>query len=111
MIKSFRDKPDGGALGGSQDEVSTSRRILSTRPRRKTKAVSPHLVEKAVSKLTAIDMATSVKELRAPPGNRLHKLGGDWVGQWSVSIDKQYRICFRFSEAGDAHDVEVTDYH
>lgn len=92
MIKSFRDKQ--------------TRRLWEGR---KTKAVPPRLVEKAISKLTTIDVATSVEELRVPPSNRLHKLGGDRAGQWSISIDKQYRVCFRFD--GDAHDVEVTDYH
>ena len=77
---------------------------------RKSKAVPSHLREKAVAKLLSIDIATNVRELEVPPGNRLHKLGGDREGQWSISINKQYRICFRF-EGGDAHEVEVTDYH
>jgi proteic killer suppression protein len=52
----------------------------------------------------------SVEELATPPGNRLHKLGGSRSGQWAISVDEQYRICFRF-EAGDAYEVEATDYH
>jgi len=49
-------------------------------------------------------------DLRVPPGNRLHKLGGDREGQHAIAINDQWRICFRFVE-GDAYDVEVTDYH
>lgn len=77
---------------------------------RRSKAVPPHLREKAVAKLLSIDIATDVRELEVPPGNRLHKLGGDREDQWSISINKQYRICFGF-EGGDAYKVEITDYH
>jgi len=63
-----------------------------------------------VAKLLSVDIATNVEELRVPPGNRLHKLSGDREGQWSISINKQFRVCFMF-EDGDAHDVEVSDYH
>jgi toxin HigB-1 len=45
-----------------------------------------------------------------PPSNHLEKLRGERKGQWSVRINKQYRVCFSF-EGGDAHDVEITDYH
>ena len=44
------------------------------------------------------------------PGNRLEALSGDRAGQWSVRINDQWRVCFRF-ENGDAHDVEIVDYH
>lgn len=47
---------------------------------------------------------------KVPPGNRLHKLGGDRKGQHSISVNDQWRICFRFID-GDAYDVEITDYH
>lgn len=77
---------------------------------RKSKAVPEQLREKAVAKLLSVDIATNVEELRVPPGNRLHKLSGDREGQWSISINKQFRVCFMF-EDGDAHDVEVSDYH
>ena len=77
---------------------------------RKQKAVPPHVREKALAKLLCIDIATTARELEAPPSNRLHKLGGDREGQWSISINKQYRVCFIF-DGGDAYDVEVTDYH
>lgn len=62
--------------------------------------------------MAQLDQVESIEELKVPPGNRLHKLGGIREGQWAISINDQYRIRFRFdSEAGDAHDVEVTDYH
>ena len=61
-------------------------------------------------KLAQLDQVESVEELKIPPGNRLHALGGDREGQWAIRINDQYRICFRF-EDGDAYDVEATDYH
>ena len=63
-------------------------------------------------KLAQLEQAKSVEELKVPPGNRLHKLGGDREGYWAISVDEQYRILFRFDEgAGDAYGVEATDYH
>lgn len=67
-------------------------------------------MRKAQLKLAQLDQVESVEELRIPPGNRLHKLSGDREIQWAISINDQYRICFRF-EDGDAYDVEATDYH
>lgn len=52
----------------------------------------------------------NVEELKVPPGNRLERLGGKRAGQWSIRINRQYRVCFEF-EGGDAYDVEVVDYH
>jgi toxin HigB-1 len=57
-----------------------------------------------------LDAAANMEDLRAPPSNRLEKLRGDREGQWSIRINQQYRICFSY-EGGDAHDVEVVDYH
>ncbi len=57
-----------------------------------------------------IDAATSVADLRTPPGNRLEKLKGDREGQWSIRINDQWRICFRFDD-GDAFEVDIVDYH
>lgn len=54
--------------------------------------------------------AVCVADLRAPPGNRLEQLKGDRKGQWSIRINDQWRLCFRF-ENGDAYDVEIVDYH
>ncbi|MCW2001984.1 proteic killer suppression protein [Xanthomonas arboricola] len=61
-------------------------------------------------KLEYLKAAVELGDLRAPPGNRLEQLQGDRQGQYSIRINDQYRICFRW-EGGDAYDVEVTDYH
>ena len=57
-----------------------------------------------------LDGAESLQDLRVPPGNRLEKLRGDRDGEHSIRINDQWRICFRWAE-GDAHDVEIADYH
>ncbi|VFM98129.1 MAG: proteic killer suppression protein [Candidatus Kentron sp. G] len=57
-----------------------------------------------------LNLATRLSDLRTPPGNRLHALEGDRKGQHSISINDQWRICFRF-ENGNAYDVQVCDYH
>jgi proteic killer suppression protein len=61
-------------------------------------------------KLDQIDAVTSLDDLKVPPGNRLHALGGDMRGLHAVRLNAQYRIVFRF-EGGDAFDVRCTDYH
>jgi len=61
-------------------------------------------------KLRQLDAAVTLDDLRVPPGNRLERLRGDRVGEWSIRINDQGRICFRW-EGGDAHDVAIVDYH
>ena len=61
-------------------------------------------------KLVALDAAEALEDLRVPPGNRLEKLGGDRAGQYSIRVNEQWRICFRW-RAGDAYEVEIVDYH
>ena len=61
-------------------------------------------------KLKMLDDATSLKDLAALPGNRLEALRGDRRGQYSIRINDQYRICFEWRD-GDAHNVEIVDYH
>ena len=65
---------------------------------------------RARSKLFLIDDAESVQDLKMPPGNRLEALKGDRRGQYSIRINDQFRICFRWTDAG-AWDVEIVDYH
>lgn len=66
----------------------------------------------AKRKLMLIDAATAVGQLRVPPGNMLEKLSGNREGQWSIRVNKQWRICFKFDDAtGNAEDVEICDYH
>lgn len=64
----------------------------------------------ALRKLRMLDAATSIDDLRVPPGNRLERLRGDRAGQYSIRVNRQWRICFRW-DTGDAHDVEIVDYH
>jgi addiction module HigA family antidote len=61
-------------------------------------------------KLLLIDAAASLEDLQVPRGNHLEKLTGDRAGQYSIRINDQWRICFRWSE-GNAHEVEIVDYH
>ena len=75
-----------------------------------SKALPPDVLRRARRKLFAIDAACTVEDLRNPPGNRLHQLKGDRSGQYAISVNDQWRICFTF-ENGDACDVEICDYH
>jgi len=74
----------------------------------RTKGSPPSSVTKR--KLAQLDAATSLDDLRIPPGNRLEKLRGDRQGQCSIRINDQYRICFIW-RGRDANEVEITDYH
>ncbi len=60
--------------------------------------------------LAALDAATSLNDLSPLKSLRLHKLSGDRAGQWAMTVNGPWRICFRF-ENGNAYDVEITDYH
>jgi toxin HigB-1 len=64
----------------------------------------------ALRKLVQLDLAASIGDLRSPPGNRLESLGGDRRGQWSIRVNDQYRVCFRWTDEGP-EDVEIVDYH
>lgn len=64
----------------------------------------------ALRKLLLLDAAESLEDLRVPPGNRLEKLAGDRAGEYSIRINDQWRVCFRWKD-GDVHDVEIVDYH
>jgi len=61
-------------------------------------------------KLFQLEYAKEIGDLAAPPGNRLEALAGEREGQYSIRINDQYRLCFRF-KSGDAYDVEIVDYH
>lgn len=75
-----------------------------------SKRFPPDIARRATRKLEYIDLATRLDDLQVPPGNRLHPLGRNREGQHAISVNDQWRICFRFSD-GDAYDVEITDYH
>ena len=93
MILSFADKVTAAVFAGLQ-----VRRL----PR--------EIQDVARRKLKLLDAAVSLESLRVPPGNRLEALRGDRRGQWSVRINDQWRICFRWKDS-DALDVEIVDYH
>ena len=76
----------------------------------KSKRLPSDLIRRAIRRLEYINLAKNLQDLRVPPSNRLHALKGDREGQFSISINEQWRICFRFID-GDAYDVEITDYH
>lgn len=76
----------------------------------RSKRFPPGVWERALRKLEYLDLVTSVTDLKVPPSNRLHRLEGERAGQYSISVNDQWRICFRF-DGGDAYDVEMTDYH
>jgi toxin HigB-1 len=69
-----------------------------------------NIAKVAIRKLDMLDAAVALTDLRSPPGNRREALIGDRAGQHSIRINDQFRICFRWTDAG-AEDVEVTDYH
>ena len=70
----------------------------------------PRIERVALRKLVMLDAAESLNDLRVLPGNRLEALRGDRVGQHSIRINQQWRICFTWTDAGPA-DVEIVDYH
>jgi proteic killer suppression protein len=93
MIKSFAD--------------SDTERIFRGLNTRKTPI---QIRERGSRKLILLNAIEDIRELRVPPGNRLEKLKGDRVGQHSIRINDQWRICFIWRE-GNAYEVEITDYH
>ena len=78
--------------------------------RHRSSAVPADLQKVAIRKLLLLDAAERVDDLRFPPGNRLEKLSGNRQGQYSIRINEQWRICFRWS-GSDAYDIEIVDYH
>ena len=92
MIKSFRDRDTGRLF----DDFAVRRFEAFERIARR--------------KLQLLDIVTRLDELRVPPGNRLEALRGNRAGQYSIRINDQRRICFRWVDGG-AEDVEIVDYH
>jgi proteic killer suppression protein len=70
----------------------------------------PGIQARALRKLDYVNLATCVNDLRVPPGNRLHRLSSEREGQYTISINDQWRICFRFVDDA-AYEVEICDYH
>lgn len=101
MIRSFRDRETRAIFEGS----GTSRKD----GKRARKRLPTQLWKKARAKLDEVDAATEPKQL-ATPSNHLEALYGDRESQYSIWINRQYRICFVWQD-GDAWDVEIVDYH
>jgi proteic killer suppression protein len=78
--------------------------------RERVRRFPAELLRAMLRKLVLLDAAEQLTDLRVPPGNRLEKLQGDRVGQHSIRVNDQWRICFRWQD-GDALDVEIVDYH
>ena len=78
--------------------------------RQRSRKLPPDVQRRAHRKLLLVEAAETLNDMRIPPGNRLERLTGDRAGQHSIRINDQWRICFRW-DRGDAHDVEITDYH
>lgn len=86
------------------------KRIPALRAGQAFKGFPADLVSRAQRKLAQLDAANILADLAVPPSNRLEPLKGDRQGQWSIRVNDQWRLCFRF-EGGDAFDVEIVDYH
>lgn len=93
MILSFADKETESIWNG-----------------RRSRKLPPDIQQRALAKLAVLNRVRTLDELKNPPSNRLHELDRDRTGQHSLSINKQWRICFVWKD-GDAHGVEIVDYH
>ena len=93
MIRTFADR-------------ETERFFRTGRSRR----LPADILKRAAMRLTQLQAATKLEDLRPPPSNRLESLTGNRSGQWRMRINDQWRVCFRL-EAGDAFEVEIVDYH
>ncbi|MBV8629784.1 MAG: type II toxin-antitoxin system RelE/ParE family toxin [Silvibacterium sp.] len=76
----------------------------------KSRRIPASLRKSAARKLMILNAALAVENLRVPPGNHLEALKGDRKGQYSIRVNDQYRICFVW-RGGNAHEVEIVDYH
>jgi proteic killer suppression protein len=97
VIASFRDKGTEDLFNGRDTKHAR-------------KACPADLVRAARRKLDQLNQAAVLGDLRAPPSNRLEKLMGERGGQYSIRINDQWRVCFRWADSG-AEDVEIVDYH
>ena len=93
MIRSFKDKRTEAVARGTI-----------------RKGFPADLLRRSMLLLNVLDIAARLDDLRSPPGNRLERLSGDRAGQHSIRVNDQFRICFRWTDAGP-EDVEIADYH
>ena len=97
MVVAFRDAGTADVFNGRNSQAA--------------RRTCPQAVWKiAARKLDQLDSVTALEELRIPPGNRLEALAGNRTGQFSIRINDQYRICFRWTDSGPDQ-VEIVDYH
>ncbi len=97
MIRSFKSQGTEDIFDGKNSKIA--------------RKLCPHTLWKvAARKLEQIDSVTVLDDLKVPPGNHLEALSGDRIGQYSILINDQYRVCFEWDE-GNAEQVEITDYH
>ncbi len=93
MIRSFADKRTAALFSGNA-----------------VKGIATQVQRRALAKLQMLDAAIRLEDLRVPPGNRLEALKGDRVGQYSIRVNDQWRICFVWRK-GEAWDAALVDYH
>lgn len=97
MIESFKNKATEDIFNGSASK--------------RARKPCPQMLWGIISrKLDQLDSVVALDELKVPPGNRLEPLSGSRKGEYSIRINEQYRICFKWGKSGP-FDVEVTDYH
>ncbi len=77
---------------------------------KRSRKLPAEVQQRALAKLALLNRAKTLEDLRNPPSNRLHSLAGDREGQQSISINMQWRLCFVWLD-GNAHNVEIVDYH
>ena len=96
MVKSFGDKATAD--------------LFHNRPTRHARRLPPTIVRSALRKLDVIDGAHKLQDLQVPPGNRLEALKGDLQGYYSIRVNDQWRLVFRWLD-DSAHEVSLADYH
>ena len=97
MIQSFRDRGSADVFDGRKSKAAS-------------KVCPATLWQVARRKPDQLNQAHILEDMRVPPGNRLEALKGDRKGEHSVRINRQYRVCFRWTQAGP-EDVQIVDYH
>ena len=96
MISSFGDKLTEALYHGTANKA--------------LRRLQPEITKRALNKLDMINAAHDVLDLRSPPGNRLETLHGDLAGMFSIRVNDQWRIVFRWQD-GNAYEVRLADYH
>lgn len=96
MIASFGDRATEDVFHGNSTKAALR--------------LPKQLWQRIQRKLDSVNACGSIRDLEVPPSNHLERLKGDWAGHWSIRVNDQYRIVFKFEE-GNCHDVRCIDYH